>query len=546
MKARLLLLLFFIEGKNQIGVYHTAYTNGKHKLQAGEKDQHTGNNDRRNFKAKNKWKTDSQYSIYYSETVNSNHISNFNALTILKNMFQAEVYIQRRKILCEKIGSGLILFWGNDESPMNYQDNTYPFRQHSSFLYYFGIDVPLLASIIDVDNQRQIIFGDDYTIDDIVWRGPQPTIAQRALLCGIEETQPLVKLFTILREAQASRKVIHFLPPYRPENKIKLLRLLNIRPDEVNINASPELVKAVISQREIKSAEEIEEIEKAVDLSVDMHTTAMRIARPEMNEAQVAAQVYQIALAQNCDIAFPIIATINGQTLHNHSHINILKEGDLFLLDAGAENQMHYAGDLSSTFPVSKRFTEIQKEIYSASLKAHEAAIQCLGPKVRFMDVHLAACRSIATSMKEMGLMKGDVNEAVAAGAHALFFPCGTGHMMGLDVHDMEDLGEVWVGYDGEAKSTQFGLKSLRLAKELRPGHVFTIEPGIYFIPELIDLWKSEGKFSDFLNWKEIDKFRTFGGIRNEEDFLITENGCHRLGKAKPKTISEVETLRNS
>ena len=459
-------------------------------------------------------------------------------------MFQAEVYIQRRKILCEKIGTGLILFFGNDESPMNYSDNTYHFRQHSSFLYYFGIDFPSLAAIIDVDNDRQIIFGDDYTIDDIVWRGPQPTISERAYQSGITETQPSVKLFTILKEAQASRKVIHFLPPYRPENKIKLLRYLNIRPDEVNANSSSELVKAVISQREIKSIEEIEEIEKAVDLSVDMHITAMKIARPGMTEAQVAAKVHEVVLAQDCNLSFPIIATVNGQTLHNHSHQNLLKEGDLFLLDAGAETQMHYAGDLSSTFPVSKQFTEIQKQFYEVSLKAHETAIAAIAPGISFKEVHWAACLSIASSMKEIGLMKGNVEEAVAEGAHALFFPCGTGHMMGLDVHDMEDLGEVWVGYNGEPKSTQFGLKSLRLGKKLLPGHVFTIEPGIYFIPELIDLWRSDGKLDNFLNWNEIEKFRNFGGIRNEENFLITDTGFKVLGKPKPKTISDVETFR--
>ncbi len=460
-------------------------------------------------------------------------------------MFDTEVYVQRRKILCEKVGSGLILFWGNDESPMNYSDNTYHFRQHSSFLYYFGIDVPSIAAIIDVDNNRQIIFGDDFTIDDIVWRGPQPKVAELAGKCGIEETQPLVKLYTILREAQAARRVIHFLPPYRPENKIKLLRFLNIRPDQVNLNASSDLVKAVISQREIKSSEEIAEIEKAVDLSVDMHLAAMQFAKAGMTEARVAAKVYEVALAKDCNLSFPIIATVNGQTLHNHSHANVLKEGDLFLLDAGAETQRHYAGDLSSTFPVSSKFSTIQKVIYEASLKAHEAAVRQIAPGVNFKEVHLAACRSIASSMKELGLMKGEPAEAVEQGAHALFFPCGTGHMMGLDVHDMEDLGELWVGYNGEAKSTQFGLKSLRLGKELLPGHVFTIEPGIYFIPELIDLWKSEDRFSEFLNWPEIEKFRGFGGIRNEEDFVVTKEGFRRLGKKKPKTVEEIETIRS-
>jgi len=461
-------------------------------------------------------------------------------------MFKAEVYIQRRKILCEKIGSGVILLLGNDESPMNYTDNTFHFRQDSSFLYYFGIDFPSLAAIIDVDNQKQIIFGNDYTIDDVVWMGPQPTIADRAIQAGITETQAVAGLVPTLKAAQASGKKIHFLPPYRPENKLKLQHLLDISPDRINRGASLALVKAVISQREIKSVEEIAEIEKAVDLSVDMHVAAMKMAHPGLLEAQIAARVYEIALEQNCSIAFPIIATINGQTLHNHSHHNILKAGDLFLLDAGAESAMHYAGDLSSTCPVSTKFTDVQKVIYQASLLAHEAAIQTIAPGVKFREVHRSACLSIATSMKELGLMKGDTSEAVAAGAHALFFPCGTGHMMGLDVHDMEDLGEIWVGYNGEPKSTQFGLKSLRLAKELRPGHVFTIEPGIYFIPELIDKWKSERKFNDFLNWSEIDKFRNFGGIRNEEDFLVTENGYQRLGKAKPKTIEEVEAIRNS
>lgn len=459
-------------------------------------------------------------------------------------MFQAEVYLERRKKLCEKIQSGLILFWGNDESPINYPDNHYPFRQHSSFLYYFGIDHPGLAAIIDVDNMRVIVFGDDLGMEDIIWSGPQPSVAGMALLSGISETQPTVKLYTILKEAQAARRLIHFLPPFRPENKIKLLRFLNIRPDQVNINASSELVKAVISQRELKSDQEIEEIEKAIDLSVDMHIEAIKTARPGVSEAQVAARVHEIALSQNCQLAFPVIATKNGQTLHNHSYKNILKEGDLFLLDAGAETTRHYAGDLSSTFPVSNKFTPIQKIIYEISLKAHQRAIENLAPGVRFLDVHLAACLSIATSMKELGLMKGDPAEAVAEGAHALFFPCGTGHMLGLDVHDMEDLGEIWVGYNGEPKSTQFGLKSLRLAKELKPGHVFTIEPGIYFIPELIDNWKSTGKFEDFLNWDEIEKFRNFGGIRNEEDFVITESGFRKLGKDKPLTTEEIENIK--
>lgn len=462
-------------------------------------------------------------------------------------MFNKETYIYRRKTLSEKVGSGLILLLGNDESPMNYADNGYHFRQDSTFLYYLGIDFPGIAAIIDVDNNRQYIFGNDYTIDDIVWMGPQPRIADRAIETGISETKPLKELGEILSLAQQKNREIHFLPPYRPEHKLQLQALLGLQQNEIAQKISIKLVRAVVSQREIKSEEEIAEIERAVDLSVDMHVAGMQLARPGMTEAQVAARVYEIAHAANGEISFPIIATINGQTLHNHYHGNVLKSGDLFLLDAGGEVESHYCGDLSSTFPVDLIFTAQQKLIYEMSLEAHQAAIDALALNVPFRNAHLAACKSITENMKTLGLLKGNTDDIIAAGAHALFLPCGTGHMMGLDVHDMENLGEVWVGYDGEAKSTQFGLKSLRFAKPLKSGHVFTIEPGIYFIPELMDKWQGEGKFSDFINWTEMQKFRNFGGIRNEEDYMMTENGARRLGtKIKPKTVEEVEAIRRS
>jgi Xaa-Pro aminopeptidase len=458
-------------------------------------------------------------------------------------MFKPETYIQRRKTLAERVGSGLILVLGNDESPMNYADNGYHFRQDSTFLYYFGIDFPGLTAIIDIENGTQTIFGNDYTIDDIVWMGPQPTIAERAAEAGITHSLPVSELAKCLSKAKGCE--VHFLPPYRPEHKIQLFELLDIKPALATERASVKLVQAVVSQREIKSAEEIAEIEKAVDLSVDMHVAGMRIARAGMIEAEVAAKVYEIALAANGNISFPIIATINGQTLHNHFHGNVLKSGDLLLLDAGGEVESHYAGDLSSTFPVDTTFTAQQKLIYEMSLDAHQAAIDALELNAPFRNAHLAACRSITENMKSLGMLKGNTEDIIASGAHALFMPCGTGHMMGLDVHDMENLGEVWVGYDGVAKSTQFGLKSLRLAKPLKPGHVFTIEPGIYFIPELMDKWQGEKQFTEFVNWTEVQKFRNFGGIRNEEDYMMTETGARRLGsKVKPKTVAEVEAIR--
>lgn len=459
-------------------------------------------------------------------------------------MFSPETYTIRREQLRENVGSGLILLMGNEESSMNYTDNTFPFRQDSTFLYFFGLDIPGLAGVMDIDEGKDTIFGDDLTVEMFVWMGKQPSIQAQASFAGIKDTKPSSELKGYLQKGKKQGRKIHFLPPYRPENKIKLYNILDIHPDQLAKHASTDLAKAVVVQREIKSIEEIAQIEEAVNISADMHIEAMKIVQPGMRESEIAARVEQIALAANVRPSFPVIATINGQTLHNHYHGNIIKKGDLFLLDAGAESPMHYAGDLSSTFPVDKVFTEQQKVIYKIALDAHEAAIRMLAPGTSYKSVHMAACREIFNGLKAIGLTKGDSEEAINLGVHALFFPCGTGHMMGLDVHDMEDIGEVWVGYEGMPKSTQFGLKSLRLAKPLNPGYVLTIEPGIYFIPELIEMWKSENKFRDFLNYPEIEKYLDFGGIRNEEDFLITPSGARVLGKPVPKTIEEVESTR--
>lgn len=460
-------------------------------------------------------------------------------------MFTTQLYIQRRDELKSKIENGLILFLGNEESPMNYADNPYPFRQHSSFLYYFGIDRPSVVAIIDLDNGTETIFGDELTMDEIVWMGNQTSLKEEAEKVGIYDVLPSVKLYTILREAIASGRDIHFLPPYRPENKIKLLRLLNIRPDQFALKSSEKLVKAVISQREIKDKDEIIEIEKAVNWSVDMHVEAIKYARPGMKESEVSAKAAQVILEKQGQPSFPIIATIRGEILHNHYHGNTLKKGQLFLLDAGAETTSHYAGDLTSTFPVSRSFSRKQKEIYQLVLDAHYATAKMLKPGIEFRNVHMEAARIIFNGLKELGLTKGNTEEAISEGAHALFFPTGLGHMMGLDVHDMEDLGELNVGYKpGEAKSSQFGLKSLRLAKELISGHVLTIEPGIYFIPELIKQWKTDRKFEKFINYKNLKSYMNFGGVRIEQDYLITKRSSRLLGRKKPMEIEEVEELR--
>ena len=462
-------------------------------------------------------------------------------------MFAKETYIERRRVLKQSIGSGLLLFLGNTETGMNYADNIYPFRQDSTFLYYFASDYAGLAAIIDVDEDKEIIFGDELTIDDIVWTGVQPTIREKCERVGISETMPMAQLATYLKKAQAKGQQIHFLPPYRGEHQVWLQELLGIVPAEQKATASMKFVKAVINQRNYKSAEEIEQIEEAIGVSVDMHCAAMRAVRPGVTEAQIAAIVRAEAAKHNFGLSFPIIATVNGQTLHNHAYgTTPLKDGQMFLLDSGCENAMHYAGDLTTTMPVGKQFTEQQRTVCNILRRAHLAAVEAIKPGVEFRNVHNIVLTEIAKGMVDLGLMKGNPEEAALAGAACMFLPHGLGHMMGLDVHDMENFGEVNVGYEeGRTKSTQFGFKSLRLAKALEPGFVFTVEPGIYFIPDLIDKWRAEKQFTDFICYDKLDTWRNFGGIRNEEDYLVFEGGSRRLGKYKPMSPEEIEAEHN-
>ncbi|WP_321436423.1 aminopeptidase P family protein [uncultured Bacteroides sp.] len=457
-------------------------------------------------------------------------------------MFKKETYIKRREQLRKTVASGILLFLGNDECGMNYEDNTYPFRQDSTFLYFFGQPYAGLSAIIDIDNNKEIIFGDELTIDHIVWMGTQPTIKEKSERVGISSTQPAKSLESYLKSALEKGQKVHFLPTYRAEHKLKLMNLLGYLPKPED--ASVPFIRAVVNQRNYKSVEEIEEIEKACNVTADMHIKAMQMLRPGMRESDVAGALEDIAISAGGGLSFPTIATIDGQTLHNHYHGNVVKEGDMLLIDAGAETAMGYAGDMSSTIPASKKFTNRQKEVYDIQVASHLAAVEALRPGVPFKEVYELSSKVIVEGMKSLGIMKGDADEAVRAGAHAMFFPCGLGHMMGLDVHDMENLGEVYVGYDGEPKSTQFGRKSLRLGRKLEPGFVLTIEPGIYFIPELIDLWKGEKRFTEFINYEKLETYKDFGGIRNEEDYLITENGSRRLGKKIPLTTDEVEALR--
>ena len=459
------------------------------------------------------------------------------------NTFPKETYIKRRNQLKKNMGSGVLLFLGNEESSSNFKDNWYPFRQDSTFLYFFGLDMPGLAAVIDIDQDIETIFGDNLTVEETIWQGSHPPLSDLATTVGVGKTKTKSEIDGYL--ASVADKQIHFLPPYRPENSQKLAAWFNKSIPEISSLVSIDFIKAVVSLRSIKSNEEIVEINKAVNISVQMHKKLMKEARPGMKEYELLGLVTGEALSLGGSVSFPPIITIDGQILHNHNYSNTLTNGKMLLGDFGAESAMRYAGDITRTFPVGAEFSSAQKEIYQIVFNAYQAAVAALKPGIRFKDVHLLACKKLAEGLKELGLMKGNLDDAVNQGAHALFFQCGLGHMMGLDVHDMEDLGEEFVGYTDELKkSKQFGLKSLRLGKELEKGYVVTIEPGIYFIPQLIDQWQAENLHSDFINYDKVAEYRSFGGIRVEDAYLITESGSKLLGDPLEIKIEDVERIR--
>jgi len=457
-------------------------------------------------------------------------------------MFPKEVYINRRKNLQAKFSSGILFFPGNVDVAFNYPANIYPFRQDSAFSYFFGINQPDLNAIIDIDNNKTIIFGNELTIDDIIWMGKLPTIKEQAAAVGVQTVMEEQQLADILNEAISKGRKVHYLPPYRGETIIQIAELLGKKNSEVRQGASVELIKAVVELRSVKDKYEIAEIEKMVDVAYEMHTTAMKMAKPGIKEQQIAGTIMGVSLSHEGPVSFPVIVTVNGQTLHNNYYGNTLQEGRMLVCDAGAESALLYASDITRTTPVGGKFNQRQKEIYEIVLKANQEVIKNAKPGDFYKNMHILSNKIVAQGLKDLGIMKGDVDEAVAKGAHALFYPHGLGHMMGMDVHDMEGLGEDYVGYDNEVqRADQFGLAFLRMARRLKPGFVVTVEPGIYFIPDLIDIWKSEGKFKEFINYDKVDTYRDFGGVRIEDDILITETGCRVLGKPIPKTVAEVE-----
>lgn len=457
-------------------------------------------------------------------------------------LFDFKVYQNRRAKLTQLMKEGVALFLGNEESPMNYPSNQYKQRQDSNFLYFFGLSLSNFAAVIDFDNEQTILFGTDFEIDDIIWMGDQPKVQDLAARVGISETRPMSELAGYIA-AQKGRK-IHFTPPYRAENKIAISKLTGIAIDDLKASASIALIKSIVSLREIKDEFEIQEIEKACVIGHKMHTEVMKNCRVGKTEQELFGIAEGITLSYGNGVSFPIILSQHGETLHNHNHNQVLEDGKLLLMDAGAENLMNYSSDNTRTFPVNGKFTPKQKAIYEIVLKANVEGINACKPGIRYREIHKLAMTIITDGLKALGLMKGDTEAAVEAGATALFMPHGLGHQMGLDVHDMEDLGENYVGYDDTIQRSKiFGWGSLRMAKELRPGHVLTVEPGIYFVPHLIDIWKNEKKFEEYINYDKVEEYRDFGGIRIEDDVLITETGHRILGPAIPKTVEELENF---
>jgi Xaa-Pro aminopeptidase len=458
-------------------------------------------------------------------------------------MFEKEVYVKRREELKKSVKSGLVLLLGNSDAPVNYPDNAYTFRQDSSFIYYVGLDTPGLAYLLDIDNDKEYLVGNELTIDDIIWMGNLPSLKEQAAKVGIETVVPVSQLSELI----SGTKKLHYLKPYRYRNLLILSEWLGLKPDAINAGFSVELTKAIIRMRLIKSAEELKELEEAGKSGYAMHIVAMKMCQPGVSEREIAGTIEGLAISEGTRVSFPTILSMNGQTLHNHDHSGILESGRLMICDAGSENVNYYASDFTRTTAVGGKYSQKQRDIHAIVLKANNDSIALAKPGITYKSVHRNAYKVVFEGLRDLGLTQGDTEEALNAGVPALFMPHGLGHAMGLDVHDMENLGETWVGYENESdRDTLFGYKSLRFGRKLEPGHVITVEPGIYFIPQLIEKWKAEKINTEFIHFDKLQDYYNFGGIRLEDDIVITPDGCRLVyEKRLPITVEEiVRTVR--
>ena len=460
-------------------------------------------------------------------------------------MFSAKTYASRREVLRTKIGSGVILLPGNMPAPNNYPNNTYYFRQDSSFLYYFGLNIPSLVGVIDADTGEEMLFGDDFTVEDIIWTGPQPTLRELGAQVGIAAAHPMAELEKHLRKAIAQGRRIHYLPPYRGETKLQLSELLGIAPARLHEHKSVDLMLAVAEMREAKSAEEIDELERAFRIGYDMHTLAMKMCRPGVIEREIAGAIEGVAKSAGAGVSFPSIVSQHGETLHNLCADVVLEEGRLLLCDAGGETVGNYCSDHTRTYPVSGRFTPKQREIYEIVLAAHDRVAAIVKPGMMYTDIHNAACLTLAEGLVGAGLVRGSAEDAVAAGAMTLFMPHGLGHGLGMDVHDCEAMGERSFDFTSIAdRAAESATCIYRAAWRVRPGTVMSDEPGIYFIPALIDKCRAEGLYRGIVDYDRLDSYRDFGGIRIEDDLLLTDTGCRIIGDRKiPVTVDELEAV---
>ncbi len=460
-------------------------------------------------------------------------------------MFASNIYQNRRKALLEKmraeVQSGVILLIGNAEAPAQYKDNCYKWRQDSTWLYFMGLDEPLMAAVLDIDSGKETLYADDVDIDDIIWMGPQPSVASKAALCGVSATKPYGQLENDIHDARKAGRKVHYINPSRYFNTLKLMKLTGC--ESIAEGVSEPLTKAIISLRLIKEDIEIEAIDAACDLGVEMHSVARDAIRIGIIEQDIVGKMESVALAKGWGVSFPTILTQHGETLHNHMHDKVIEPGKLMVIDAGVESNLHYASDFTRTYPTSGKFTPMQRDVYQIVYECNEHAFSLTRPGITYREVHLATARKMLEGLSALGLVKGDLDEMVAEGIAGLFQPHGLGHNMGLDVHDMEDLGENLVGYDpGQTRAKQLGLGSLRMARKLVPGHVITDEPGIYFIPALIEKFKKEGLGKDFVNYSKLEAYYNFGGIRLEDDVLVTPDGARRLGHSRlPIAPADVE-----
>lgn len=458
-------------------------------------------------------------------------------------MFSSKTYKERRDKLCKKINNRLLLFLGNGEAAFNYADNTYRFRQDSTFLYLFGLDFPDLAATVDTSTGETTIYGNDVSIDDIVWTGPVVSISEMAQLTGADKTRRLDDLPTAIRKPNETL----FVTPYRDDTKIWLGELLGMTPRQTTAAASRDLMRAIAEMRLVKEPQELAEMQQHSAVGNAMHIAAMQMAHEGTSEQQIMAALENISLRGGGAVSFPTICTVHGETLHNHGYSNTLRNGDLLLVDAGSESPNHYATDNTRTSPVGGLFSNKQKEIYDIVLQANNAVRKNAKPGLRYADMHLLAAKTITQGLTELGLMKGDTEESVANGAYALFMPHGIGHALGLDVHDMENYGEDLIGYDDKTtRRTDSGLAPLRFGRHLQENFCVTDEPGIYFIPELINRWEASKKCSDFINFSKLHAYYNFGGIRIEDDLVITHDGCNVIGDRLPATTNEVENVVRS